>query len=175
MKAPAGFRSERWYGECCSLITSTTRTWVLSSYITADSRIMIRRNIQERVRTIAPFLRLDHDPYLVISNGRMFWMLDAYTTSTHFPSAQAAQDLDLNYIRNSVKVIVDAYNGTVDFYLVDPGDPIRDLPAHLSELVQAVHGHASRLAEAHSLSGRYVPNSGAAVSNLPHGGGRRFL
>ncbi len=97
---------------------------VLSSYITADSRIMIRRNIQERVRTIAPFLRLDHDPYLVISNGRMFWMLDAYTTSTHFPSAPAAQDLDLNYIRNSVKVIVDAYNGTVDFYLVDPGDPI---------------------------------------------------
>src|ERR1700739_2758738 len=97
---------------------------LLSSYITIDSRIMIRRNIQERVRTIAPFLRLDHDPYLVISNGRMFWMQDAYTTSSYFPSAQPAQDLDLNYIRNSVKVIVDAYNGTVDFYLMDPGDPI---------------------------------------------------
>jgi uncharacterized membrane protein (UPF0182 family) len=97
---------------------------VLSSYITADSRIMIRRNIVERVRTIAPFLRLDHDPYLVISNGRMFWMQDAYTTSSYFPSAQPAQDLDLNYIRNSVKVIVDAYNGTVDFYLIDPGDPV---------------------------------------------------
>jgi hypothetical protein len=97
---------------------------LLSSYITTDSRIMIRRNIQERVRTIAPFLRLDHDPYLVISNGRMFWMQDAYTTSSYFPSAQPVQDLDLNYIRNSVKVIVDAYNGTVDFYLIDPGDPI---------------------------------------------------
>ena len=97
---------------------------VLSSYITADSRIMIRRNIQERVRTIAPFLRLDHDPYLVVSSGRMFWMQDAYTTSSYFPSAQPVQDLDLNYIRNSVKVIVDAYNGTVDFYLIDPGDPI---------------------------------------------------
>ena len=97
---------------------------LLSSYITADSRIMIRRNIQERVRTIAPFLRLDHDPYLVISNGRMFWMQDAYTTSSYFPYAQPAQNIDLNYIRNSVKVVVDAYNGTVDFYLMDPGDPI---------------------------------------------------
>src|ERR1700704_662379 len=97
---------------------------LLSNYITTDSRIMIRRNIQERVRTIAPFLGLDHDPYLVISNGRMFWMQDAYTTSSYFPSAQPAQDFDLNYIRNSVKVIVDAYDGTVDFYLMDPGDPI---------------------------------------------------
>ena len=74
---------------------------LLTSYITTDSRIMIRRNILERVGTIAPFLRLDHDPYLVISNGRMFWMQDAYTTSSYFPSAQPAQDLDLNYIRNS--------------------------------------------------------------------------
>jgi uncharacterized membrane protein (UPF0182 family) len=97
---------------------------LLSSYITTDSRIMIRRNIQERVRTIAPFLRLDHDPYLVISSGRMFWMQDAYTVSSYFPSAQPAQDLDINYIRNSVKVIVDAYNGTVDFYLMDTGDPV---------------------------------------------------
>src|SRR6266481_4838748 len=97
---------------------------LLSNYITSDSRIMIRRNIQERVRTIAPFLRLDHDPYLVISNGRMFWMQDAYTTSSYFPSAQPAQDLDLNYIRNSVKIVVDAYHGTVDFYLMDAGDPV---------------------------------------------------
>jgi uncharacterized protein len=97
---------------------------LLSNYITADSRIMFRRNIWDRVRTIAPFLRLDHDPYLVISDGRMFWMQDAYTTSSYFPSAQPAQDIDLNYIRNSVKIVVDAYNGTVDFYLIDPTDPI---------------------------------------------------
>jgi uncharacterized membrane protein (UPF0182 family) len=97
---------------------------VLSDYISIDSRIMIRRNIQERVSTIAPFLRLDHDPYLVISSGRMFWMQDAYTTSSYFPYAEPAQGLDLNYIRNSVKIVVDAYNGTVDFYLIDSGDPI---------------------------------------------------
>jgi len=97
---------------------------LLSSYITAESRIMIRRDIQERVGTIAPFLRLDHDPYLVISDGRLFWIQDAYTTSDHFPNAQPAPGLDLNYIRNSVKVVVDAYNGTVDFYLMDSLDPI---------------------------------------------------
>ena len=97
---------------------------LLSDYITDDSRIMIRRKIQERVRTIAPFLRLDHDPYLVISDGRLFWMQDAYTTSDYFPYAQPARGLDLNYIRNSVKIIVDAYNGTVEFYLMDPADPV---------------------------------------------------
>jgi uncharacterized protein len=97
---------------------------LLSSYITSESRLMMRREIRERVRTIAPFLRLDHDPYLVISNGRLFWLQDAYTTSDYFPCAQPAQGLDLNYIRNSVKVIVDAYNGTVDFYLMDPAEPI---------------------------------------------------
>jgi uncharacterized protein len=97
---------------------------LLTDYITSDSRIMIRRNIQERVRTIAPFLKLDHDPYLVISEGRMFWMQDAYTTSSYFPSSQPAQDVDLNYIRNSVKVVIDAYNGTVTFYLMDQTDPI---------------------------------------------------
>jgi uncharacterized protein len=97
---------------------------LLSSYISSDSRIMMRREIRERVRAIAPFLRLDHDPYLVISNGRLFWLQDAYTTSDYFPCAQPAQGLDLNYIRNSVKVIVDAYNGTVDFYLMDPAEPV---------------------------------------------------
>src|SRR2546421_11436640 len=85
---------------------------------------MIRRNIQERVRTITPFLRLDHDPYLVISDGGLFWIQDAYTTSDYFPYAQPVQSLHLNYIRNSVKVVVDAYNGTVDFYLIDSADPI---------------------------------------------------
>src|SRR5258705_6446390 len=85
---------------------------LLSSYITDDSRIMIRRNIQERVHTIAPFLSLDRDPYLVISGGRMLWMQDAYTTSEYFPSAQPAPDLNLNYSRNSVKALINAYTAT---------------------------------------------------------------
>jgi len=85
---------------------------------------MFRRTIQERVRTIAPFLRLDQDPYLVISAGRLFWILDAYTTSGYFPYSEPAPRTKLNYIRNSVKIVVDAYHGSIDYYLVDPSDPI---------------------------------------------------
>jgi uncharacterized protein len=97
---------------------------LLSNYITDDSRIVIHRSIQDRVSTIAPFLRLDHDPYVVISDGRLYWIQDAYTTSDYFPYAQPASGHDLNYIRNSVKVVVDAYNGTTDFYLMDTSDPV---------------------------------------------------
>ncbi|MGZ5908946.1 MAG: UPF0182 family membrane protein [Reyranella sp.] len=97
---------------------------LLTEYMTADSRILLHRNIQDRVRTIAPVLRLDHDPYIVVSGGRLFWMQDAYTTSDWFPYAQPQSAGGLNYIRNSVKVVIDAYNGSVDFYVSDPDDPI---------------------------------------------------
>src|ERR1700738_3677363 len=96
---------------------------LLSSYITDASRIMIRRNIQERVGAIAPFLSLDHDPYLVVSEGRLFWVQDAYTSSSYFPYAQPVQRGGLNYIRNSVKVVVDSYNGTVEFLFRDVSSP----------------------------------------------------
>ncbi len=97
---------------------------LLSNYLTAESRILFRRNIQERVHTIAPFLRLDHDPYMVVSEGRLFWIQDTYTTSGWFPYAQPQAGGSGNYIRNSVKVVIDAYNGTVSFYLADAADPI---------------------------------------------------
>src|SRR6266851_3154894 len=101
------------------IAVGATPNLLLTSYITGDSRIMFRRTIQDRVRTIAPFLRLDRDPYLVISEGRLFWMQDAYTTSRYFPCAQPVPELGLNYIRNAVKVVIDAYNGTVNFYVAD--------------------------------------------------------
>jgi uncharacterized membrane protein (UPF0182 family) len=97
---------------------------LLTDYITSESRIVIRRNIQNRVRTIAPFLRLDYDPYVVVSDGRLFWMQDAYTTSNWFPYAEPLPGGGTNYIRNSVKVVIDAYNGSVDFYVADPADPV---------------------------------------------------
>ena len=97
---------------------------LLTNYITSESRILFRRNIQNRVRTIAPFLRLDHDPYVVVSDGRLFWMQDAYTTSEWFPYAEPLPGGGTNYIRNSVKVVIDAYNGSVDFYVADPADPV---------------------------------------------------
>jgi len=97
---------------------------LLTGYITDQSRILLHRNIQDRVRTLAPFLTLDHDPYIVASGGRLFWMQDAYTTSQWFPYSQPTNGDDTNYIRNAVKVVIDAYNGTVDFYVSDPTDPI---------------------------------------------------
>jgi len=97
---------------------------LLSQYLTADSRIMFRRNIQERVAAIAPFLSLDHDPYIVVSGGRLYWIQDAYTTSSWFPYARRIGDDQTNYIRNSVKIVIDAYNGSVSFYVSDPADPI---------------------------------------------------
>ncbi|MFM0342128.1 UPF0182 family membrane protein [Paraburkholderia fungorum] len=97
---------------------------LLTDYVTNASRILLHRNIQDRVRMIAPFLSLDHDPYLVTSNGRLFWLQDAYTTSRWFPYAQPGFGDGANYIRNAVKVVIDAYDGTVDFYASDPADPI---------------------------------------------------
>ncbi len=95
----------------------------LTSYITADSRIQFWRGVQDRVQRIAPFLTLDRDPYLVLSDGRLFWIQDAYTVSNTFPYSEPYRDR-VNYIRNSVKVIVDAYLGSVAFYVVDPDDPV---------------------------------------------------
>src|SRR3990172_2701318 len=97
---------------------------VLSDDLTGESRIMIHREVAKRVRQIAPFLRFDRDPYLVITDdGRLVWMIDGYTVSDRYPYSQPVRDLG-NYIRNSVKATVDAYHGTVTFYLADPADPI---------------------------------------------------
>jgi uncharacterized protein len=97
---------------------------LLSRYLTSGSRILIHRDIQERVRMIAPFLQLDRDPYIVISDGRLYWIQDAYTTSRWFPYAQPQPDGGIDYIRNSVKVVIDAYNGTAAFYVADAADPV---------------------------------------------------
>jgi len=97
---------------------------LLTGYITSESRILLHRNIRDRVQTIAPFLRLDRDPYAVISDGRLFWMQDAYTTSDWFPYAQPLPGGGTNYIRNSVKIVIDAYNGSAGFYVADPADPV---------------------------------------------------
>ncbi|HVC19710.1 MAG TPA: UPF0182 family protein [Vicinamibacterales bacterium] len=98
-----------------------------SDDVTPDSRLLMRRNIFQRVRAIAPFLTYDPDPYIVVApDGHLFWMLDAFTSSDMYPYAQEYQlgDQPINYLRNSVKVTIDAYNGTVRFYVFDPTDPI---------------------------------------------------
>jgi hypothetical protein len=111
---------------------------VLQNPISAGSRLMYRRQIRERVTTICPFLRYDSDPYVVVSNGKLYWMMDAYTTSSDFPysapydmSTNEYESDTINYIRNSVKVVVDAYSGKVDFYVADAKDPIIGTYSHI--------------------------------------------
>jgi uncharacterized membrane protein (UPF0182 family) len=95
---------------------------LISGAISDESRILYRRNIRDRVETIAPFLHLDADPYLVLADGELFWILDAYTHTDRYP--YSTRSAGLNYIRNSVKVVVSAFDGSVTFYLIEPEDPI---------------------------------------------------
>lgn len=98
-----------------------------SDDVTSESRVLIHRNIRDMVNGVAPFLIYDNDPYIVVSkDGRLYWILDAFTESSSFPYSrhyQVGKDT-VNYIRNSVKVVIDAYNGSLDFYVFDQQDPI---------------------------------------------------
>ncbi len=95
---------------------------LISNELNNDSRLVFDRNIHERVRKIAPFLRYDEDPYIVVNGGRLFWIQDAYTVTDRYPYSDPRDGI--NYIRNSVKVVIDAYNGDVEFYVSDPDDPL---------------------------------------------------
>jgi uncharacterized membrane protein (UPF0182 family) len=102
-----------------------------------ETKVLLRRNVKQRIQAIAPFLKYDSDPYLVVadanadntnhdfpaSNNYLYWIVDAYTTSDRYPYSDPASD-GINYIRNSVKVVIDAYHGTVNFYIADSSDPI---------------------------------------------------
>ena len=102
--------------------TFKTEKILLSSDITAESRILYNRNINVRVKTIAPFLRFDGDPYMVVDDkGRLKWIIDAYTYSDRLPYSKPLRG-GVNYMRNSVKTVVDAYDGSLDFYISDPND-----------------------------------------------------
>jgi uncharacterized protein len=97
---------------------------LLSNDIIGESRIMYHREIAERVKKVAPFISFDRDPYLVVGqDGRLVWIIDGYTTTSQFPYSEPVRGLG-NYIRNSVKAVVDAYNGSLAFYLSEPDDPV---------------------------------------------------
>jgi uncharacterized membrane protein (UPF0182 family) len=121
--------------------------FLFSSYPTPDTRVKFRRQVLDRVQALAPFLSFNREPYIVLSGGKLYWLVEGYTTSTHFPYSKrydpseridySANDTILslhnqagadfagaNYIRNAVKAVVDAYTGSVDFYVFEPDDPI---------------------------------------------------
>jgi len=131
---------------------------LVSDFITSESRIIYRRDVRERVGQVAPFLSLDSEVYPVIANGRIYYVLDAYTTSTRWPYGQQADTTglagsglpnDFNYVRNSVKAVVDAYDGTVSLYVMDPDDPIigawrsafPDLFSDLDQMSEGIRQH----------------------------------
>ncbi|HJO02249.1 MAG TPA: UPF0182 family protein, partial [Candidatus Woesearchaeota archaeon] len=93
----------------------------ISSAVTKESKVLLNRDIIERATALAPFLQYDTDPYVVINDGKLFWIIDAYTTSNEFPYSE---NIGINYIRNAVKVVIDAYNGNADFYIIDKEDPL---------------------------------------------------
>jgi uncharacterized membrane protein (UPF0182 family) len=135
-------------------INFKTEKILLSSDITPKSRILYYRNINERIKTVAPFLTFDADPYMVVAgDGRLKWIIDAYTVSNRLPYSQPISG-GINYMRNSVKVVVDAYDGTLDFYVIDPNDvfikvygrtypglfkPITAMPADLRAHIRYPH------------------------------------
>ncbi|MFW9265415.1 UPF0182 family protein, partial [Nostoc sp. CALU 546] len=124
-------------------IGSAWRRWLFAMYLKdwqmvltrdflPETKLLLRRNVKQRIRAIAPFLKFDSDPYLVAAAANedfpknpsyLYWIVDAYTTSDRYPYSDAGSD-SINYIRNSIKVVIDAYNGSVNFYIADPSDPI---------------------------------------------------
>lgn len=153
---------------------------MLSDDLSDDSRVLMHREVRDRVRRLAPFLQLDDDPYLVVrENGTLAWVVDAYTATSRFPYSRAAdtQTVRGNYVRNSVKAIVDAYDGTVTLYVADPDDPIlatwqrifdglftpmdempEDLRAHLRAPLDLFHVQAETLATFHMDSPELLYN-----------------
>ncbi|MGF1481586.1 MAG: UPF0182 family protein [Cyanophyceae cyanobacterium] len=114
------------------LFASYLKDWqmLFTDNFTPQTKLLFRRNINRRVRAIAPFLRYDRDPYLVVADGDesqpahyLYWIIDAYTASDRYPYSDPGEN-NFNYLRNSVKVVVDAYNGDVAFYIANPSDPI---------------------------------------------------
>ena len=98
---------------------------LVSSNINGNSKIIINRNVVERVQTIMPYLSYENDPYMVTVDGKLYWIIDAYTVSNLYPYSEPySEESSVNYIRNSVKVVIDAYNGNTDYYVIDETDPI---------------------------------------------------
>lgn len=100
-----------------------TFRFYMAGEINSDSKLLMRRNIVDRVSTLMPYLQYDNDPYIVVADdGKMYWMLDAYTSTKYFPYSSPVNNI--NYIRNAVKVVIDPVNGTVNYYIFDKKDPI---------------------------------------------------
>ncbi|NLV66046.1 MAG: COG1615 family transporter, partial [Spirochaetes bacterium] len=121
-----GIKLDSLFTRLMAAITFGDINLLISGNISNESRLLFRRNIVEIAKSYAPFIELDDDPYLVLSEGRLYWMIDGYTTSDRFPYSTPVYvgGQRINYIRNSVKLTIDAYNGTISCYISDKNDPV---------------------------------------------------
>ena len=130
---------------------------LVSSNINGDSKIIINRNVVERVKTIMPYLSYENDPYMVTVDGKLYWIIDAYTVSNLYPYSEPYnEESNVNYIRNSVKVVIDAYNGDTNYYVIDENDPIAQTyakiyPTLFKNLNQMPEGLRAHLRYANTL------------------------
>ena len=130
---------------------------LVSSNINGDSKIIINRNVVERVKTIMPYLSYENDPYMVTVDGKLYWIIDAYTVSNLYPYSEPYnEESNVNYIRNSVKVVIDAYNGDTNYYVIDENDPIAQTyakiyPTLFKSLDQMPEGLRAHLRYANTL------------------------
>src|SRR5215475_12482056 len=137
-----------WWRQLLFAIRFGDMKLLLSNDLTADSRVLFDRNINDRLKQIAPYLTFDDDPYMVIHEGRLYWIADGYTTSDRYPYSQPVESV--NYIRNSVKAVVDAYHGHVQLYIADESDPMirtyaRIYPGTLKPLAEMPEGLRAHL------------------------------
>ena len=149
-------------------LKSRSYEMLVSGQLTRDSRVIYHRDISDRLGTIAPFLEYDSDPYLVIVDGRLFWIRDAYTLTGNYPYSTPVAG-GISYIRNSVKAVIDAYNGTTTFYLADPDDPIAlTLSKVFPNLLQPLDTMPAEAAESPPLSGRHLHAVDRSEFDLSH-------
>ncbi len=118
----AGVPLDSYFKKLTMALRFGTTRLMLSKDVTSESRILLNRNIKAITEELTPYLVYDRDPYIVSSNGRLYWIMDGYTTASRYP--YSAPYSGVNYIRNPVKAVIDAYSGRADFYVVDPTDPI---------------------------------------------------
>lgn len=129
---------------------------LVSTNIKSDSRIIINRNVVDRVQKIMPYLQYENDPYMITAGGKLYWIIDAYTMSDRYPYSEPVEEFGTNYIRNSVKVVIDAYNGTTSYYVVDKEDPIamtyqKIFPSLFKDIEKMPDGIKSHIRYPHSL------------------------
>ena len=128
-KGEGGVELSSWLRRAAFALRFNDFNVLISGQVTPKTKVLYLRDIQDRVKKAAPFLHYDADPYSVIANGRLVWLLDGYTTSDKYPYSQSftgngGLNGSFNYVRNSVKVTIDAYDGTIKFYVVDKSDPV---------------------------------------------------